>query len=64
MKKLLVVLAVLAMIVSGFAGASIATSGPNFTASLVSGGSVSFGLYFDENGLDLGNAISMKYSAS
>lgn len=64
MKKLLVVLAVLAMIVSGFAGASIATSGPNFTASLVSGGSVSFGLYFDQNGLDLGNTISMKYSAS
>ena len=64
MKKLLVVLAVLAMIVSGFAGASIATSGPNFTASLVSGGSVSFGLYFDENGLDLEKDISMKYSAS
>jgi hypothetical protein len=49
MKKLLVFLAVLAMALSTFA--AITTTGPNISVAIR--GSATFGLFFDENGLDL-----------
>ncbi|MGM0641202.1 MAG: hypothetical protein ACQESN_07265 [Thermotogota bacterium] len=49
MKKLVAIVAVLAMALASFAG--IVASGPNYTASV--SGSIGFGLLFEETGFDL-----------
>lgn len=60
MKKLVAIIAVLAMALASFAG--ITADGPNFDVSV--SGNIDFGLYFDENGLELDLVNSAIYSAS
>jgi hypothetical protein len=60
MKKLVAIVAVLAMALASFAG--ITADGPNFDVSV--SGTIDFGLYFDENGFDLDLVNGTEYSAS
>lgn len=59
MKKLVAIVAVLAMALASFAG--IVASGPNYTASV--SGSIDFGLLFDETGFDLFVDNGVEYTA-